>query len=107
MIKQLVLNGETLINVPADMTVLLDLGLTQSEAQAAINDCGTEKELKALRSAREPLLIDADRLVNLALDNNQDIAPFRQYRQALRDITDNFKTLSSVVWPTKPQLSQS
>jgi hypothetical protein len=63
--------------------------------------------LDELRTKRKPLLIEADYLVNVALDNDVDIAPFRQYRQALRDVTDNFQTLSSVVWPTKPQLSQS
>ena len=56
---------------------------------------------------RDSLLVEADSLVNKAMDNNIDVTPFRQYRQALRDIPQTFSDAQDVVWPTKPQLSQS
>ncbi|NRF16319.1 phage tail assembly chaperone [Vibrio coralliilyticus] len=66
-----------------------------------------ECRLEQLREARKPLLAEADYLVNLALDNGVDIAPFRQYRQQLRDITQTHNTLKDVVWPQKPSLPQA
>lgn len=107
MIKQLIVNGETLINVPVEKTVLVELGLTDSEADKAISDHNNEKELQAIRERRSPLLIEADHLVNIALDNGVDIAPYRQYRQQLRDITQTYTTLKDVVWPQKPSLPQA
>lgn len=104
MIKQFELNGETLINIPADMNTLLELGLTKEQVIAVLNDHDAKNGLNAVRHAREPLLIEADRLVNIALDNNQDITPFRQYRQALRDITNHYQSLDNIVWPQKPSL---
>ena len=61
-------------------------------------------ELKALRNT---LFIEADNLVNTAEDKGIDATPFRQYRQALRDIPQTFNDALDVVWPIKPQLSQS
>ncbi|CAK3123321.1 Phage tail protein [Vibrio crassostreae] len=107
MIKQLIVNGETLINVPAEKTVLVELGLTDSEADKAISDHNNEKELQALRERRALFLVEADHLVNIALDNGVDIAPYRQYRQQLRDITQTYTTLKDVVWPQKPSLPQA
>ena len=66
-----------------------------------------ECALNLVREMREPLLIEADYLVNVALDNNVDITPFRQYRQALRDITQTYTNLDDVVWPQKPSLPQA
>ena len=66
-----------------------------------------ECELKRIRESRKLLLVEADHLVNVALDNDVDIAPYRQYRQQLRDITQTYKTLKDVVWPQKPSLPQA
>ncbi|EJI1385459.1 hypothetical protein ABVF78_004241 [Vibrio alginolyticus] len=66
-----------------------------------------ECKLDLIREARKSLLIEADHLVNLALDCNVEITPFRQYRQKLRDITQTYKTLKDVVWPQKPSLPQA
>jgi len=54
---------------------------------------------------RDRLLSTADRLVNQALDLSLDVAPFRAYRQTLRDIPQNFKNPEDVVWPQKPAIS--
>lgn len=57
--------------------------------------------VKQLRARK---LTDADNLVNTAMDNGIDTAPFRQYRQALRDIPQTFSDAQDVVWPQKPLL---
>lgn len=56
---------------------------------------------------RNWLLKDADNLVNIAEDNELDAAPFRQYRQALRDIPQKYTNPEDVVWPQKPSLPQA
>jgi len=56
---------------------------------------------------RDSLLVEADSLVNKAMDNDVDVTPFRQYRQALRDIPQTFSDAQDVVWPTKPSLPQA
>ncbi|EFP97434.1 phage tail assembly chaperone [Vibrio caribbeanicus] len=71
------------------------------------NNLNPECELILIRESRKPLLIEADYLVNIALDNGVDIAPYRQYRQKLRDITQTYTTLKDVVWPQKPSLQPS
>ncbi|NAW66146.1 phage tail assembly chaperone [Photobacterium halotolerans] len=57
-------------------------------------------------SQRNKLLIEADTLVNIAMDNNVDVTPFREYRQALRDIPQTYTNPEDVVWPQKPSLPQ-
>ncbi|NOI75556.1 hypothetical protein F0224_07690 [Vibrio coralliilyticus] len=63
--------------------------------------------LNMLREVRKPKLVDADYLVETALDLGVDVTPFRQYRQSLRDITQTYTNLDDVVWPQKPSLPQA
>ena len=56
---------------------------------------------------RDRLMVDADHLVNTAIDMELDVTPFRQYRQALRDIPQTFTNPEDVVWPQKPSLPQA
>ncbi|MGF1859885.1 phage tail assembly chaperone [Photobacterium profundum] len=51
---------------------------------------------------RDRLMVEADHLVNTAMDLGVDVAPFRQYRQALRDIPQTYSNPEDVVWPQKP-----
>ena len=102
MITELNFRGETLINVPADMHLLLEMGLSKAEAEQALSTYQAEKELEKIRAYRAPLLIEADHLVNIALDKGLDMEPARAYRQALRDITDQYQVFADVVWPTMP-----
>lgn len=60
-----------------------------------------------VRKAREPLMKEADNLINTALDKGVDASLFRQYRQDLRDITQTFTNPEDVVWPQKPSLPQA
>lgn len=60
-----------------------------------------------VRQVRNKLLSVADGLLETALDNGVDAMPFRQYRQALRDIPQTFSDPEAVTWPTKPSLPQA
>lgn len=55
---------------------------------------------------RDQLMFEADKLVNTAIDNGLDAAPFSQYRQALRDIPQTFTDAKEIIWPQKPTLEQ-
>lgn len=62
-----------------------------------------ECQLREIRRQREPLLAEADVLVNRAEDNGADATAARQYRQALRDITTTYADrLDELQWPAKP-----
>ncbi|WP_299695640.1 phage tail assembly chaperone [uncultured Vibrio sp.] len=56
---------------------------------------------------RDRLMVEADHLVNTALDKGVDETPFRQYRQALRDVPQTYTNPEDVVWPQKPSLPQA
>ena len=58
-----------------------------------------DRNLAALREERDRLLAETD---YLALSDNTLSAAMTTYRQALRDITDTYSDLDTVVWPTKP-----
>lgn len=53
---------------------------------------------------RDALLKEADILVNKAQDNAIDDIPFRQYRQALRDIPQVHNDPNDITWPVKPSI---
>jgi hypothetical protein len=59
-------------------------------------------KLNALRTERNAKLAETDwtQSRDVTLTNDADWAT---YRQALRDITDTYSDLDSVVWPTKPE----
>ena len=54
-----------------------------------------------LREQRQPLLEEADYKINTLVDNNQDAAKWRTYRQQLRDIT-KASDLEKAKFPSKP-----
>lgn len=70
--------------------------------------------LQALRDARAPLIADADIEINKLIDASGDYSALSTYRQALRDVTDFYKTndvpnaecdslvVAEFVWPVKP-----
>jgi hypothetical protein len=55
-----------------------------------------------IRAERVPLLTAADIAILKAEDSNQDTANWRQYRQALRDITGQSGFPEKVKWPKVP-----
>jgi hypothetical protein len=56
-------------------------------------------ELGRLRIERNKKLAETD---HYGLSDQTMSAAMTTYRQALRDITDNYSSLDTVVWPTKP-----
>ncbi|EGU43290.1 hypothetical protein VISP3789_06285 [Vibrio splendidus ATCC 33789] len=64
-------------------------------------------DFNEVRKAREPLMKEADDLINKVLDQGLDATTYRQYRQALRDIPQTYSNPEDVVWPQKPSLPQA
>ena len=68
----------------------------------------TQAELEAmdlviLRGERNQLLAETDWIVTKSKETGTNIpTAWKTYRQALRDITDTYKSQLTVVWPTKP-----
>lgn len=87
-------------NMPLEQQVFLDAGFSQ----ATFKKYQSVADWNEIREVRESLLVDAGNLVDTALDNGIDATPFRQYRQALRDIPQTYDNPEDVVWPTKPSL---
>ncbi|EAP93452.1 phage tail assembly chaperone [Vibrio splendidus] len=57
-----------------------------------------------IRVERNKLLSEADLLINRINDNNGDSQSVREYRQALRDIPQQFDDPLNVEWPQLPTL---
>jgi hypothetical protein len=75
-------------------TVLAGDALAEAAAAAE-----AEAELNDLRRRRNQLLAETDWWANADLTMT---AEQTAYRQALRDITNTYSSLSEAVWPTKP-----
>ena len=65
----------------------------------------SEEWLKIIEK-RDSLIVKADHFVNIAMDKGVDVTPFRQYRQALRDIPQTYSDPDNVIWPDKPVLPE-
>jgi hypothetical protein len=59
-----------------------------------------EQNLASLRNIRNNILAESDWMANSDVAMTDE---WRVYRQALRDITDNYTSLEDVVWPDKPE----
>ena len=70
--------------------------------EKAWTDSKDDRLKQVLREQRQPLLEEADYKINTLVDNNQDASAWRTYRQQLRDITQNYDSLDTVVFPKKP-----
>lgn len=80
--------GETVIS--------FDASAAQTKQQALLAEDGP----KDLRAERDFRLAQTD---HWALSDTADMTQAQiDYRQALRDITDNATSLDDVTWPTKP-----
>lgn len=113
--KALILDGkvvdlsETAFEVHESLTWVdcddsVEVGFTYADGAFAHWDKRTDEEkaadaLAMLRRARDAKLAETD---YLALSDNTMTAEMEAYRQALRDITETYQSLDTVVWPTKP-----
>lgn len=65
-----------------------------SEADQKIRQAIMDK----VSAKRQPLLAEADIMINKLEDQGQDTSAWRAYRQALRDVTEPFKSLVNGSW---------
>lgn len=76
-----------------------DFGVTWSQVKAKSDELVAAAPLKALRTERDRKLAETDWW---AVADRTMTAEQTAYRQALRDITETYTSLTDVVWPTKP-----
>ena len=74
----------------------------QAEEQAW-TDGAAARNLSSLREERNRKLAECDWLIVMHKEKGTNIpTAWKTYRQALRDITDDYTSLNDVVWPEKP-----
>jgi len=73
---------------------------TETEVNTKINQIEADEPLNELRIVRNSKLKETDWWV---LPDRTATDEQTAYRQALRDITDTYSSLDTVVWPTKPE----
>ena len=76
-----------------------DFGTTWSAVSAKMTELTNAAPMKELRRQRNEKLAETDWWAGS--DHTMTTAQ-TNYRQALRDITDTYSDLDTVVWPTKP-----
>ena len=82
-----------------------DFGFTYAEAKAAYNKQKTNDELFDVREVRNRKLAETDWVVIKEREEGGSVSNFadwKEYRQKLRDITNTYKSLDKVKWPTAP-----
>ena len=72
--------------------------IDQTLVDAAAVELQAEYQWKELRQERNRLIAETD---YLALSDSTLTTEMATYRQALRDITNTYQSLDTVVWPTK------
>ena len=76
-----------------------DWGVTWDEVNVKLQDLTGAEPMKELRAERDRLIALTDWWASSDLTMT---AEQTAYRQALRDITEDYSSLDDVVWPTKP-----
>ena len=74
-------------------------GLNWDAVETKLNELNAAEPLKLLREERNRRLAETDWWASSDLTMT---AEQTAYRQALRDITETYSSLDTVVWPTKP-----
>ena len=76
-----------------------DFGVTWAQVSAKLTELNAAEPLKLLREERNRRLAETDwwGASDLTMTTDQE-----NYRQALRDLTNHYTDLDTVVWPTKP-----
>lgn len=73
---------------------------SEAEINAKIAELSAEKPIKLLRVKRDQLISETDWWASSDLTMSTERST---YRQALRDITNTYQSIDTVVWPTKPE----
>lgn len=80
-----------------------DFGVTWAEVSAKKTELENAEPLKLLRAERNAKLAETDWEIVMHKEKGTNIpAALKTYRQALRDITNDYTSLDDVVWPEKP-----
>ena len=74
-------------------------GLTWDAVESKMNELTAAEPMKELRAERDRLIAATDWWASSDLTMTEEQI---EYRQALRDITETFQNLDSVIWPDKP-----
>ena len=77
-----------------------DFGTTWTDVKAKYDELVAAEPMEELRKVRNKKLAETDWWV---LPDRTATDEQTAYRQALRDITDTYSSLDTVVWPTKPE----
>lgn len=75
-------------------------GITWNAIEKKLSELNLEEPLKLLREERNRRIAETDWWASSDLTMSSNRA---SYRQALRDITDTYQSLDTVVWPVKPE----
>ena len=85
-----------------DGTHAPDTSITWTQVKSKVTEVKEEYNLLFLRQKRDLLLQQTDWTQNRDVTLSND-ADWKTYRQALRDITKDYKSLEDVKWPEKPE----
>jgi len=77
-----------------------DQKVTWAQVQAVVETASARNKLRKLRIERNKLIAETDWWM---MPDRTPTDEQTAYRQALRDITDTYSSLDTVVWPTKPE----
>ena len=75
---------------------------TDAEIKKKYDELVAAEPLNDLRQVRDQKLAESDWTQNRDVTLSND-ADWKTYRQALRDITKDYKSLEDVKWPEKPE----
>ena len=82
-----------------------DFGVTWTKVKAKYDELVAAEPLKQLREVRNSILAESDWVVIKEREEGgtvKNFADWKEYRQKLRDITNTYKSLDTVKWPTAP-----
>ena len=77
----------------------------EADVKKKYDEIIAEEPLNLLREVRNQILAQSDWVVIKEREEGGSVSNFadwKTYRQALRDITNTYKTLDTVKWPTAP-----
>ena len=88
-----------------DGTHAPDTSITWTQVKSKVTEVKEEYDLIFLRQKRDLLLQQTDWVVIKEREEGGSVSNFadwKKYRQELRDITNTYKSLEDVKWPTAP-----
>jgi len=93
-------SGDNMVAYDANGNIV-DINMDSVNTRSA--ELLTERNMEKLREERNAKLAETDWVVTMHKELGTNIpAAWKTYRQALRDITNTYSSLTDVVWPTKP-----